>query len=88
MLMSVIDATRVAGFRRLLVGLNSTSPPYWGSFRDYGRRDQIGLKSNAEDYIKKVVAVFRELARVLTDDGTIWLVLGDTYISTGGNSET
>lgn len=57
-----------------------TSPPYWG-LRDYGIQDQIGAESNLEDYISNLVSVFKEVRRVLTDDGTLWLNLGDSYTS-------
>jgi DNA modification methylase len=55
-----------------------TSPPYWG-LRDYGNGDQIGLEQNPDEYVKQMVEVFREVKRVLSDDGTLWLNLGDTY---------
>lgn len=58
-----------------------TSPPYWG-LRDYGVDGQIGLEETPEEYVQKLVEVFREVRRVLRDDGTLWLNLGDTYIST------
>jgi DNA modification methylase len=55
-----------------------TSPPYYG-LRDYGCEGQIGLESTPEAYVEKLVAVFREVLRVLADDGTLWLNLGDSY---------
>jgi len=55
-----------------------TSPPYWG-LRDYGADGQLGLESTPAEYIEKMVAVFREVRRVLRDDGTLWLNLGDSY---------
>jgi site-specific DNA-methyltransferase (adenine-specific) len=55
-----------------------TSPPYWG-LRDYGHEGQIGLEATPEDYVERIVAVFREVRRVLKDDGTLWLNLGDSY---------
>jgi DNA modification methylase len=55
-----------------------TSPPYFG-LRDYGHDRQIGLEQTPEDYIESLVGVFREVRRVLTDDGTLWLNLGDSY---------
>ena len=58
-----------------------TSPPYWG-LRDYGVDGQIGLEETPELYVEKIVEVFREVKRVLRDDGTLWLNLGDSY---GGN---
>jgi len=55
-----------------------TSPPYWG-LRDYGNDDQIGLESTPDEYVASMVAVFAEVWRVLADDGTLWLNLGDSY---------
>jgi DNA modification methylase len=60
-----------------------TSPPYWG-LRDYGHDGQIGLEQTPDDYVAELVAVFREVRRVLADDGTLWLNLGDSYASTDG----
>jgi len=58
-----------------------TSPPYWG-LRDYGVGGQVGLEEKPEHYVEKLVAVFREVKRVLRDDGTLWLNLGDSFFST------
>lgn len=58
-----------------------TSPPYFG-LRDYGVDGQIGLESTPEACISKMVEVFREVRRVLADDGTLWLNIGDSYAST------
>ncbi len=55
-----------------------TSPPYWG-LRDYGHADQLGNERTHTEYVKNMVQVFREVRRVLRDDGTLWLNLGDTY---------
>jgi len=55
-----------------------TSPPYWG-LRDYGIKGQLGLELTPELYIERMVAVFREVKRVLRDDGTVWCNLGDSY---------
>ena len=60
-----------------------TSPPYWG-LRDYGHDGQIGLESTPEAYVARMVEVFREVRRVLRDDGTLWLNLGDSYCGGGG----
>jgi DNA modification methylase len=60
-----------------------TSPPYWG-LRDYGVLGAIGLESTPEEYVFKMVEVFREVRRVLRDDGTVWLNMGDSYASQGG----
>ena len=59
-----------------------TSPPYWG-LRDYGHDGQIGLESTPEAYVARMVEVFREVRRVLRDDGTCWVNLGDSYFGTG-----
>ena len=60
-----------------------TSPPYY-SLRDYGNDGQIGLEPTLAEYIDKLVEVFREVKRVLRDDGTLWLNIGDSYNGTGG----
>ena len=57
-----------------------TSPPYWG-LRDYGIPGQIGAEEQLADYVEELVAVFAEVRRVLADDGTLWLNLGDSYTS-------
>lgn len=57
-----------------------TSPPYFG-LRDYGVDGQIGLEETPELYIAKMVNVFREVRRVLRDDGTLWVNIGDSYAS-------
>lgn len=57
-----------------------TSPPYWG-LRDYGVDGQLGLEPTPDEYVARMVAVFREVRRVLRDDGTLWLNLGDSYAS-------
>ena len=62
-----------------------TSPPYFG-LRNYGEAGQIGLEKTPAEYIAELVAVFREVRRVLRDDGTAWLNLGDSYCSAGGHS--
>jgi len=60
-----------------------TSPPYFG-LRDYKGGDaEIGCEASPEDYVRKMVEVFREVHRVLRDDGTLWLNLGDSYASNG-----
>ena len=55
-----------------------TSPPYYG-LRDYGVDGQIGLEESPDAYVARLVEVFREVRRVLTDDGTLWLNIGDSY---------
>lgn len=59
-----------------------TSPPYFG-LRDYGVDEQIGLEETPEEYVDKLVSVFQEVKRVLKDDGTLWLNLGDSYNGSG-----
>lgn len=61
-----------------------TSPPYWG-LRDYGVDGQLGLEQTPAEYVDNMVAVFREVRRVLRDDGTLWLNLGDSYARSGGS---
>lgn len=61
-----------------------TSPPYFG-LRDYGTEGQIGLEPTPDAYVARLVEVFREVRRVLTDDGTLWLNLGDSYAGSWGN---
>lgn len=60
-----------------------TSPPYFG-LRDYGHAGQIGLEPTPAEYVEQMVQVFREVRRVLRDDGTLWLNLGDSYATGGG----
>jgi DNA modification methylase len=65
------------------VNMCVTSPPYYG-LRDYGVSNQIGLEQTPDEYVANLVKVFREVWRVMRDDGTLWLNLGDSY---GGNRE-
>jgi DNA modification methylase len=62
-----------------------TSPPYYG-LRDYGHAGQIGLEDTPDAYVARLVEVFREVRRVLRDDGTLWLNLGDSYSATQTNN--
>lgn len=62
-----------------------TSPPYWG-LRDYGEPGQIGLERTPTEYVEQLVAAFREVWRVLTNDGVVWLNLGDTYAGDRGEN--
>jgi site-specific DNA-methyltransferase (adenine-specific) len=64
-----------------------TSPPYFG-LRDYGHEGQIGLEQTPDEYVAKLVEVFREVRRVLRDDGTCWVNLGDSYGATGGDTHS
>jgi DNA modification methylase len=63
-----------------------TSPPYWG-LRDYGVPGQLGLEPTPKEYVADMVAVFREVRRVLRADGTVWLNLGDSYARQGGKTD-
>jgi DNA modification methylase len=63
-----------------------TSPPYWG-LRDYGVSGQLGLEKTPEEYIAQMVQVFREVWRVLREDGTLWLNLGDSYSGSWARSD-
>jgi DNA modification methylase len=62
-----------------------TSPPYW-ALRDYGVSGQLGLEPTPEEYVSNMVQVFREVKRVLRDDGVVFLNLGDSYFSTSGQT--
>lgn len=66
-----------------------TSPPYWG-LRDYGHADQIGLEETPQAYVETMRELFAEIWRVLRDDGTVWLNLGDSYSGSGkgGNPDS
>jgi DNA modification methylase len=94
-LLPYIDTTMHGDARELLKTLPSesvdcciTSPPYWG-LRDYGVEGQLGLERTPEEYVAKLVEVFREVKRVLKKEGTLWLNLGDSYAGSGkgGQSE-
>ena len=62
-----------------------TSPPYFG-LRDYGMAGQIGLEDTPDAFVARLVDVFREVRRVLRDDGTLWLNLGDSYAAQRGGT--
>ena len=83
---TILEGDCIAGLRTLpdaSVHCCVTSPPYWG-LRDYGHDGQIGLESTPEAYVARMVEVFREVRRVLREDGTCWLNLGDSYNGIGG----
>ena len=69
-----------------LINCCVTSPPYWG-LRDYGVEGQLGLESTPEEYVSKMVEIFREVKRVLRKDGTLWLNLGDSYVMKFGGGK-
>lgn len=62
------------------VNTSLTSPPYW-AVRDYGHHDQLGLEDELDDYVEGLVKVYREVYRVLADDGSAWLNIGDSYFN-------
>jgi len=79
------DALEVArGLESQSVQCIVTSPPYFG-LRDYGADGQMGAESSLFEYVDAMVGLFRELRRVLADDGTLWLNIGDTYAGERGN---
>jgi DNA modification methylase len=82
---NIITADALDGLRTIPKGTIDTcitSPPYFG-LRDYGIPGQIGLETTIDDYIERLMAVFREVHRTLKDDGTLWLNLGDSYAGAG-----
>ena len=77
----IINANCLSGMKELpekCVQTCVTSPPYFG-LRDYGVEGQMGLEPTPQDFVGALVAVFQEVKRVLRDDGTVWLNLGDSY---------
>jgi DNA modification methylase len=64
-----------------------TSPPYW-ALRDYGHEHQIGLEGTPDEYVRELVKVFQGVKRVLRDDGTVWLNLGDSYANPGNKDSS
>lgn len=64
-----------------------TSPPYWG-LRDYQVSGQLGLEKSPEAYVQAMVGVFREVRRILRDDGTCWVNIGDSYSSGGRTTQS
>ena len=59
-----------------------TSPPYW-HLRDYGHEQQIGLEPTPQEYVERLIIIFDEVWRVLRNDGTCWINMGDTYFGSG-----
>lgn len=77
----IICGDALAVLRTLPAGLADccvTSPPYYG-LRNYGVDGQIGLEETPEEYVARLVEVFREVRRVLEDNGTLWLNISDSY---------
>ncbi len=62
-----------------------TSPPYWG-LRDYENDGQLGQEDTPEEFVSSLADIFDEAKRVLRDDGTAWINLGDTYFGAKGGS--
>ncbi len=60
-----------------------TSPPYWG-LRDYDHPEQVGTEASPDLYVSDLVSIFQEVRRVLRNDGTLWLNVGDGYARNGG----
>jgi len=86
----IITADVLDGLKQLedkSVDMCVTSPPYYG-LRDYKVEGQIGLENSPEEYVNKLVMVFREVKRVLKDDGTFWLNIGDSYNGYKGNAHS
>lgn len=73
--LQVLPSLRAGSFKCCV-----TSPPYWG-VRDYGYEGQVGAEDSLAEYVEKLRAVFREVRRVLADDGTLWLNVGDVFTS-------
>lgn len=83
-----INLDAIEGLKQLETGSVNccvTSPPYYG-LRDYGVAGQIGLESTPEEYISRMVGIFREVWRALRDDGTLWINIGDSYYHTQSNN--
>tara|TARA_R100001463_G_scaffold23790_3_gene56855 strand:+ start:4471 stop:5553 length:1083 start_codon:yes stop_codon:yes gene_type:complete len=86
----ILEGDCVASMREipaLSVDCVVTSPPYYG-LRDYGSDGQIGLEKSPEEYVKRMVEVFREVRRILKDTGTVWLNLGDSYAGSGKGGQS
>jgi DNA modification methylase len=84
MINTIFNSDCIEGLKKLpdeSVNCCVTSPPYFG-LRDYGHDGQIGLEESPEAFVSKMVEVFTQVRRVLKNDGTLWLNLGDSYCST------
>lgn len=83
----IINADVLEGLKQLQSGTFDTcitSPPYYG-LRNYGVDGQIGLEETPGEYVQRLIEVFREVRRVLKDDGTLWLNIGDSYATRSGS---
>ena len=77
------DAKQVLqGMASEIADMCVTSPPYYG-LRDYGEQGQIGIEKSPEEYIARLLEIFREVRRVVKGDGTLWLNIGDCYAGSG-----
>lgn len=87
-MLTIINGEALAELNKLpdnSVNCCVTSPPYFG-LRDYGVEGQIGLEQTPEEYINKLTQIFREVRRVMRDDGTLWLNIGDSYAAQRGGT--
>lgn len=75
---------KLLGIPRGSINCVVTSPPYYG-LRDYGVEGQIGMEKTPQEYLNNLVGIFSEIHRVLREDGTLWINLGDSYASSGKN---
>lgn len=85
--MQIITSDALEALKSLPAGscdMCVTSPPYYG-LRNYEVDGQIGLEKTPDEYVAKLVEVFREVRRVLKDDGTLWLNMGDSYAARSGS---
>jgi DNA modification methylase len=87
---SILVGDAVARLRELPDGVARTcvtSPPYWG-LRDYGNDGQLGLEGTPQEFVENLCLVFDEVWRVLADDGTLWVNLGDSYAGSGKGGQS
>ncbi len=77
--------TRLKELPEKSINMCMTSPPYW-ALRDYGVEGQLGLEKTFDEYINKLCNIFDEVKRVLRDDGTCWVNIGDTYYGSSSYS--
>lgn len=86
-MLAVADARRIPlkdGVAQVVI----TSPPYW-ALRNYSAGPaEIGMECSPDEYVNNLVEVFREVRRVLRDDGTLWVVIGDTYATGAGSGRS
>jgi DNA modification methylase len=88
--MKIINMDAIIGLQQIqsdTIDCCITSPPYYG-LRDYGCEGQIGLEQTPDEYINRLVDVFREVRRTLKPNGTLWIVIGDSYVGSGKGTAT